>query len=242
MAVNLLKVTKEDNDQFSFVLNSDLSMEILNTRNDLFTVGDECHFKTANGANIIKEQNVSYSNVSLFNGAIPVATPTSIRDLFDKLTALGYFAWMIGSGGGSATRFTDLLDTFQYFGKAGQFVAVSDDELQLVTKTITVVTKSTELTDMPLTIEPGKMLVGNSLGTAYVSANVPSGSNALVQEDIYDGVNTTFTLPATAKLTGIGWNGTLLRKDDWEQIGNSYTIINTTYLNINDAFQPLGII
>lgn len=165
--VNLLSITKEDNEQFSFVLNGDLSTEIINTRNDLLTVGNECHFKTSNGANLIKEQSVTFGNVSLFDGITPIAGVTSIRDLFDKLTALGFFEWITSAGGGGVDRFDDLLDTFEYFGKAGQFVVVSEDELQLTTRNVTIVEGSTDLTDMPSVLTPLKYLKVNAAGTSY---------------------------------------------------------------------------
>lgn len=244
MAVNFLKVTKEDNEQFSFVLNSDLATEIINTRNDLFTVGTECHFKTADGSNIIKEQNVIYSNVSLFNGASPISAPTSVRDLFDKLTALGYFDWMVGSGGGSATRFTDLLDTFQYFGKAGQFVVVSDDELQLISKVVTIVENSTELNDMPATIEPNKILVGNATGTAYIQIDAPAGANAYLTAFTYTSPDPQeFTLSSGAKVIAVMYNSGFLNPlTDWIQTGNVLTINPTVTLVDNDIITPIAVI
>jgi len=193
--INLLSITKEDNEQFSFVLNSDISTEIINTRNDLLTVGSECHFKTSNGANLIKEQNVLFGNVSLFDGITPISAITSIRDLFDKLTALGFFSWITGGGAG-VDRFDDLLDTFEYFGKAGQFVVVSDDELQLTTRDITIVEKSTDLSDMPNAISPLKYLRGNSAGTAYEQVDfVPPASMVSIDFPLLSVPTQNFSIP-----------------------------------------------
>jgi len=165
---NLLTITKEDNEQFSFVLNSDVSNEIINTRNDLLTVGDFAHFKTSNGANLIKQQNVIYSDITLVNGAVS-SVPTSSRDLFDKLTALGFFDWLTSGGGSGVDRFINLLDTFgSYSGRANKILAVSADELQITTIDLVIVTSSADLSDMPNSITPNQLLIGNSTGTAYI--------------------------------------------------------------------------
>jgi len=79
MAINLLTITKEPNDYFTFVLNGDIVNAIKNTRNDLTTVGDLCHFKTSNGANLIKEQNVIYSNVTIIDG-VALPSPVSVDE------------------------------------------------------------------------------------------------------------------------------------------------------------------
>ena len=112
---NLLTITKKPNNYFAFVLNGDFANEINNTRNDLLTTGDFCHFKTSNGANLISEQNIIYSNVTIVDGATTLI-PTSIDDLFLKLISVGYFDWIDGNTGG-VNRFDDLEDTFKYFGK-----------------------------------------------------------------------------------------------------------------------------
>ena len=130
MAVNLLTITKEANDYFTFVLNGDTANAIKNTRNDLLTVGDFAHIKSANGANIVKEQNVIYSNVTIVDGMTSVV-PTSVDDLFTKLISVGYFDWINPTGGGGSTRFDQLDDTFSYLGRNGQFVFVNEAELKL---------------------------------------------------------------------------------------------------------------
>lgn len=129
---NFLTITKETNDYFTFLLNGDIATEIKNTRNDLLTFGDLAHFKTSNGANLIKEQNIPYGNVTIIDGATSLI-PTSTDDLFAKLISVGFFDWMDGTGSGGVDRFDDLLDTFKYFGKDGQMVVVDESELKLVT-------------------------------------------------------------------------------------------------------------
>jgi len=129
---NFVTITKEPNDYFTFMLNGDVATQIKNTRNDLLTFGDLAHFKTSNGANLIKEQNIPYGNVTIIDGATSLI-PTSTDDLFTKLISVGYFDWMDGTGSGGVDRFDDLLDTFKYFGKDGQMVVVNESELKLVT-------------------------------------------------------------------------------------------------------------
>ena len=58
-----LLITKQTGNFFDLQLDGGdiISSEI----NRLTTVGDFCHFKTLSGANIIKDQNVLYSDVTL---------------------------------------------------------------------------------------------------------------------------------------------------------------------------------
>lgn len=240
---NLLTITKEENEQFSFVLNGDLLTEIINTRNDLLTIGNECHFKTSNGANLIKQQNVIYSNVSLFNGVTPVATPTSVRDLFDKLTALDFFEWIRGISGGGVNRFTELDDTFEYFGKSGQFVVVSDDELQLTTIDFTPVVKITDLSDFPSALVANKFMKVNPLGTAIEFVDAPSGANGYNELFTYTSPDPqTFTLSSSASLNLVLYNGSSILKKtlDWIQEGNQLTILPTVALSDNDEITAIG--
>ena len=62
---NQLLITKETGDYFGFTLtiNSVVQNKVINMRNDVFAIGNICHFKTATGANIIKTQKVGRSNV-----------------------------------------------------------------------------------------------------------------------------------------------------------------------------------
>lgn len=129
---NLLTITKEANDYFTFVLNGDTANAIKNTRNDLLTIGDFCHIKTSEGANLVKEQNIIYSNITIIDG-VDTEVPVSVDDLFAKLISVGYWDWLNGSGGGGVDRFDDLLDTFKYFGKDGQAVRVNESEQKLET-------------------------------------------------------------------------------------------------------------
>lgn len=238
---NLLTITKEDNEQFSFVLNGDVATEIINTRNDLLTVGNECHFKSSNGANLIKEQNVIFSNITLIDGATTII-PTSIRNLFDELTALGFFDWVTGGGSGGVDRFTDLLDTFDFTNQANKMVVVNASETQLIAIPIVNAINSTDLLDMPASPIAGQMLVRNLANTAYEQMTIPAGANGYVQAFTYTSPDPQeFTLATTAKLISVVVNGGLADPLDWTQVGNLLTIINYTLVT-NDRIIVTGVI
>jgi hypothetical protein len=161
---NLLTITKEPNDYFSFVLNGDVATEIKNTRNDLLTVGNIAHFKTANGANLIKEQDVIYFNITIIDGANSLV-PVSVDDLFSKLISVGFFDWINGSGGGGVDRFDELADTFSYFGNDGKIPMVDESQLKLVPFTMPNVAY---LDKFPDPLEANKMLVVDPTGQFYI--------------------------------------------------------------------------
>lgn len=132
---NSLLITKLSDDSFSFIVNGDTVNVIINLRNDLTTVGDECHFKTSEGANLIKLQQILYNEVTIVDGAtLPVAT--SPLDLRIKLRSVGFWDWMtIGTGTG-VDRFDDLLDAFGYFGNDGKVPIVDESQLKLIPFTL----------------------------------------------------------------------------------------------------------
>lgn len=172
---NLLTITKETDGYFTFVLNGDVAGAIKNTRNDLTTVGNFAHFKTSNGANLISEQNIIYSNVAIVDGVTSVV-PTSVDDLFNELDNVGFFYWINGSGSGGVNRFDELEDTFSYFGKDGQVVMVNESELKLETFTMPDVSY---LSKFPTPLVAGMMLKVNAGATAYELVNA---LNVITQE------------------------------------------------------------
>jgi len=165
-----LLITKNSNDVFSFVLDGDYSNEIKNIRNDLLTVGNFGHFKTANGANLIKIQNVTPSDVTIVDGSTTL-NPTTTDQLFSNLISVGYFDWIFNSGGSGAVRFTDLSDTFQYFGNNGKIVVVDEAQMKLIPITFYNVSKFTELSDVPNAQVAGKYLMSN--GTSLIFTDLP---------------------------------------------------------------------
>lgn len=173
---NLLTITKETDGYFTFVLNGDSTNAIKNTRNDLLTVGNLAHFKTANGANLIKEQDILFSNITIIDGATSVV-PTSVDDLFNDLDNVGFFDWINGAGGsGGVNRFDELEDTFSYFGKDGQAVRVNESELKLEPFAMPDVSY---LSKFPTPLVAGKILKVNAGATAYELVNA---INVITQE------------------------------------------------------------
>ena len=173
---NLLIINREINDYFTFTLNGDVANAIKNTRNDLTIVASKCHFKTSNGANLIKEQDIDFSNVTITDGVISLV-PTSQDDLFTKLISVNFFGWINPSGGGGVVRFDELEDTFSYFGKDGYTVKVDEAQLKLIPVPFPNLTK---LDKFPNSLVANKMLRVNSSGTAYEYIDTPSPSSLLV--------------------------------------------------------------
>lgn len=259
---NFVTITKEPNDYFTFVLNGDVATQIKNTRNDLLTFGDLAHFKTSNGANLIKEQNIPYGNVTIIDGATSLI-PTSTDDLFTKLISVGYFDWMDGNGSGGVDRFDDLLDTFKYFGKDGEMVVVNESELKLVTIPVPDVSG---LSVFPTPLQAFKMLrvKADASGYEFVDAvNVvtqfiragyteTAPSEDVVYQALQNIINSSATLPPGIEFTATGgetsydmgntaiarmffWNGVPQSKTQWTQVGS---IINFDFaMNTGDFNQ-----
>lgn len=187
---NLLTITKEANGYFSFVLNGDSATEIKNTRNDLLTIGDICHFKTSNGANLIKEQDVLYFNVTIIDGMTSLV-PISVDDLFTKLISVDFFAWINGTGSG-VDRFDELADTFNYFGNNGKTAIVDESQLKLIPASL----PNTEKLDaFPDVLEPNKVLVVNSTGDGYILVNPENSPIEVFTYDRLLAPQQDFTIP-----------------------------------------------
>lgn len=254
---NFLRITKEPNDYFTFVLNGDSANGIKNTRNDLLTVGNLCHFKTSNGANLISEQNILYSNVTIIDG-ITTLIPISIDDLFVKLISVNYFDWINGTGGGGADRFDELEDTFTFIGRNGQVPVVNESELRLDSMVLPDVSY---LNYLPTPLQPLKSIRVKADNSGYeffdpvnvVTQTILAGNtttapsedavyNALqvIQSSIVTpepqsftalttGINQTFTITGgyIAK-TVYKSKGLLYKTSEWTQSGSTLTIIPNT--------------
>lgn len=175
---NLLTITKEPNDYFTFVLNGDSVNAIKNTRNDLTMVGIFAHFKTSNGANLIKEQNVEFGNITIIDGVTSL-TPTSPDDLFAKLISVNFFDWINGTGGGGVNRFDDLLDTFDYFGQEGKIPVVNEAQLRLDPLAMPDVTY---LSKFPSPLVPLKFLKVKADNTGYEFVDLPISENVGIED------------------------------------------------------------
>lgn len=161
---NFLTITKLTDIFFSFTLNGDTVNAVINSRNNVTIVGNFCHFKSDNGANLIKEQNILFSNVTIIDGAT-LPSPVSVDDLIIKLDSVNFFDWTNGTGGGSGVnRFDELVDTFEYFGKDGQSIRVNESQQKLEPFVLPDVSM---LSNFPSPLIPLKSIRVNSLATAY---------------------------------------------------------------------------
>ena len=176
-----LLITKKTGDYFSFVLNGDYSNEILNTRNDLTVVkSNEAHFKTANGANLIKEQIIYPADVTIVDGATTL-NPTTTIQLFSMLKSVGYFDWINGGGGsGGVNRFDELDDTLPYFGNNGKVPVVDEAQMKLIYSDFYNVQHFTDLADVPNSFVDGKWLRSSGSGLYFDDLPpAPTDPNAL---------------------------------------------------------------
>lgn len=217
---NLLTITKEPNDYFTFVLNGDSANAIKNTRNDLTMIGDFAHFKTSNGANLIKEQNVLFGNITIING-IALPTPISPDDLFAKLNSVNFFDWIFGTGSVGVDRFDDLLDTFDYFGNDGKVPIVDESQLKLVPFTLPDTSK---LDDFPTPLIPLKFIRVKADGSEYEFVDIPNFDEVPKIQFTADGITDTFDIGVNAQITCVLWNGVPLDDGDWSQTANTFTL------------------
>lgn len=172
---NFLTITKLTDIFFLFTLNGDTVNAIRNSRNNVTIVGNFCHFKSDNGANLIKEQNILFSNVTIIDGAA-LPSPVSADDLIIKLDSVNFFDWTSETGGGGGiNRFDELLDTFEYFGKDGQSIKVNESQQKLEPFVLPDVSM---LEDFPSPLIPNKILKVNSTGTAYEFVDFTNISNS----------------------------------------------------------------
>ena len=231
---NQLTITKQTGGYFLFQLSIDgvAQSPVSSIRNDLLTVGNELHFKTANGANIVKKQNILPTDLTIIDGVS--TTFTTVDQVWNKLIAIGYFAWLSSSNSG-VNRFDNLLDTFQYFGKDGQVCVV--DEAQLKIKPVTFYNKRlfTELEDTPDVLVANKMVVVNPTATGLIFvdqqtqvASSPTG-NIFFQNIIPITTQTTFTIPANSMVVSMHINNAFVAPNiRWSLSGITVTLTQIT--------------
>ena len=169
---NSLIITKQTGNFFSLALNSD--EVVISDQNRLTTVGNFCHFKTANGANIIKEQNVLFSDITLTTSGS--ATFPSINALWVGLINAGFFDGLgTGGGGGGVAEFTELTDTFpSYLGRNGQTLIINESEQKIESVPFYNVQNFVQLADAPSSLLPNKMITTNANGTALIMSEIPT--------------------------------------------------------------------
>ena len=169
---NSLIITKQTGNFFSLALNSD--EVVISDQNRLTTVGNFCHFKTANGANIVKEQNVLFSEITLITSGS--ATFPSVNALWVGLINAGFFDGLgTGGGGGGASEFTELIDTFpSYLGRNGQTLIINESQQRIESVPFYNVQNFVQLADAPSSLLPNKMITTNANGTALIMSEIPT--------------------------------------------------------------------
>jgi len=178
---------------FDFVVNGDTANIVTNDRNDMTGVGIYTHFKMFNGASTIKQQNITFGNVTLIDG-VALPTAVSMDDLINKLKSIGFYAWQEASGGGGATTYQALTDTMPFFGQNGRVPVVNEAQLRLDYTDIPDVSMQSKF---PATLVAKKFLQVNNSGTAYVFVDLPAGLSAVKSIDFGRLLtnNDTFLIP-----------------------------------------------
>lgn len=262
---NSLLITKLSDGSFSFVVNGDVANVIINLRNDMTNVANEAHFKTSEGANLIKLQQILYNEVIIVDGS-PLAVATSPLDLRIKLRSVGFWDWMDAGSGTGVDRFDDLLDTFNYFGNDGKVPIVDESQSKLIPYTLPD-TSYLNLFPTPLVADKG--IKTNALGTAYefydivnlvtqfirlgYTATSPSEDVVYQALDLKadvvdvakvpkiqftaDGVGATYDIGINAEIEAVLREGALLDDADWTQTGTTFTL--TFIPELGERIKPI---
>lgn len=230
---NTLTIRKETGDYFGFELsiNGVAQDKVINMRNDVFAIGNICHFKTSTGANIIKSQNVSVFDITLI--ASGSFTFTDINVFLAKLIDVGFYDWLLGGGGGTGTdRFDELLDTFDYFGNDMKAVRVNESQLKLEPFTVYNYRKIVDLEDTFATIVPNKMLATNALGTAVELRDIPAEP-----EQFLNAVGTFHYADLATLTTPLNIVANVPKKLENDTLGD-YTIISNAPYGVSGVWNP----
>ena len=149
---------------FDFIV--DGGTPIRDNEPNLTTFGSICHFKTKNGAHIVRNQNFSYSDVTVRDtfGGTGDFTFTTIHSLWVKLIELNFFNGITGtSGSGGSTTFAGLNDTDSYYGNNGKIPIVNESELKLDYTTFYNINKFVDLSDVEILSLVEDKIVGVAL-------------------------------------------------------------------------------
>lgn len=142
---------------------------ISSDQNRLFTDGNFCHFKTATGANIVKEQNITFADLTVidtFGGTGTFNSFANIQAVWIKLIELKFFDGLAtGAGGGGSTTFLGLTDTPTYFGNNGKVLIANESELKLEYSTFYNFKDFIQLDDVSI----ASLIDGKILGVTLVS-------------------------------------------------------------------------
>lgn len=188
-----LLITKQAGNFFSLVV--DGGEPIISEQNRLTTIGNYCNFKTANGANLILKQNILYSDITIVD--VSPVVPTSVINLWTNLISIGFFEGVSVSVGGGVLNFKDLLDTFNYLGRAGQIVAVNNSETGLTTISYSVFTAADRIkldgiqAGAQVNIIPNWAQT-NPLAPDYISGKPNPSSSSIQRIDGFIGITVGF--------------------------------------------------
>jgi hypothetical protein len=187
-----------------------------NRRNDL-TIDSKrvpgtsyAHFKTSEGASIFEKQNVLPTDVTVIDINDNSYSPTDMDQLKGYLDDIHFYDWQTnygGGGGGSASRFDQLDDTFNYVGKQGYVPRVNGSETGLEAVPLYNYERITEHVDWgdqnPLQpINDGKRVVQAfvsgqpKLILADDTANAPIPPNALLNDFTPTNDDNDWTVPS----------------------------------------------
>lgn len=231
---NQLTISKQNGGYFLFSLtiNGNVQEPVTAIRNDLLAVGNMLHFKSSNGANIIKQQNITPFDLTVIAGG--TFTFSTITQVWYKLIEIGFFDWL-GSGSSGVDRFDELADTFQYFGKDGQVCVVDESQLKIIPVPFYNYRYFTQFDDTPDVIVPDKMLVGSSDGTSLIFVDVPNQPTTtpigtiFFQNNIPTATQTEFTIPENSKLISLHINNAFVAPEiRWVQSGTTITLLEIT--------------
>jgi len=234
--MSTLVITKQTGNFFSLVLDGGIA--IISEQNRLTTIGNFCNFKTANGANLILKQNILYSEITVITNVSHV--PTSINDLWTTLIDSGFFNGIAGTGaGGVIDRFDELLDTFQYFGRDGQFVVVNESGLGLDTIAGGIFSASDKVkldgieTGAEVNVNPD-WLEANPASARFIE-NKPTISSfftGVYKETFYNANTNTFVITVGAiPLIIFIDRGVRYEAAEWTIVDNTVTILGDALVN-----------
>ena len=172
-----LKIIKSTQGYFTFILNGETSNPVIDNAPNLTIFGVICHFKTANGAALFKNQNIAITDITYTDIASNDFTFTTVSQLMTKLIAEEFFKGLNQGSGNGATRFDALLDTFTYIGNGGKVPVVNASTLKLEPTEFYNVKDFLDLDD----VEVSELIDGKILSIANIG-----GTNKIVLIDAPD--------------------------------------------------------
>lgn len=164
---NALEIKKYADGYFRHTLNGDTSNSVIDDNPHVTSFGNYFHFKTANGAPIFAQQNILFSEVTYIDVTNVSFTFASIDSLWIKLLSEEYVR-LSGGGGVGATRFDDLIDTFDYPLNDGKVPVVDASNLKLIPVDFFNKRFFTELDDVSVPL----LLENKMVTTAIVGGDV----------------------------------------------------------------------